>query len=90
MVTLLLLNIYSEGYTVSLDDASRMDRRGHMADSLHYSRLAIDINLFLDGEYLDDTEDHRPFGEYWKSIGGSWGGEFNDGNHYSLSYQGRR
>jgi len=29
-------------------------------------------------------------GEYWESIGGSWGGRFGDGNHYSLKYKGRR
>ena len=27
-------------------------------------------------------------GEYWESIGGSWGGRFNDGNHYSLEHNG--
>jgi hypothetical protein len=26
----------------------------------------------------------------WESMGGSWGGRFNDGNHYSLEHEGRR
>jgi len=46
-------------------------------------RLAIDLNLFKDGEYLTDTEDHRFLGEFWESLGGTWGGRWDDGNHYS-------
>ena len=59
--------------------------------SAHKQRLAIDLNLFLDGEYLTSTEAHRPFGEYWKSIDPEnhvWGGDFDDGNHYSFRYNG--
>ena len=52
------------------------------ASSKHKRKLAIDINLFKDGVYLTSTEDHRPIGEYWQSLGGIWGGDFNDGNHY--------
>ncbi len=58
--------------------------------SLHCDRLAIDINLFRDGKLLTRTEDHYELGEWWESIGGSWGGRFGDGNHYSLSFEGRR
>jgi hypothetical protein len=62
--------------------------------SLHYDGLAVDFNLFRhDGtkwDYKDDTESHRKLGEFWESIGGSWGGRFNDGNHYSLAYGGRK
>lgn len=56
--------------------------------SLHEIGLAVDLNLFKDGRYLASTEDHRPLGEYWESIGGTWGGHFNDGNHYSLEHNG--
>ena len=34
------------------------------------------------------TEDHEPLGEWWESIGGVWGGRFNDGNHYESPYPG--
>jgi len=53
--------------------------------SFHFSRLAIDFNLFIDGEYQKETEAHRPLGEFWEFIGGTWGGRFRipDGNHYS-------
>lgn len=56
--------------------------------STHLLCLAVDINLFKDGVYLDKTEDHTPLGEFWESIGGTWGGRFKDGNHYSLEHNG--
>lgn len=59
-------------------------------NSLHTICLAIDLELFKDGEYLIKTEDHLPLGEYWESLGGSWGGRFDDGNHYSLEHGGRK
>jgi len=61
-------------------------------ESNHKRRLAIDLNLFKDGEYLTETEDHAPLGKYWESLNPlcTWGGHFNDGNHYSIIYQGHR
>ena len=82
MVALLILYAYELGYEVSFGDA--WAKTGHKKDSFHYRRLAIDLNLFLDGDYLKKTEDHKVLGLFWESIGGSWGGRFNDGNHYSL------
>ena len=72
---------YAQGYTLTFGDA--WAKTGHKDGSFHYNRLAIDLNLFKDGEYLDYTEDHKPLGEYWETIGGTWGGRWNDGNHYS-------
>jgi hypothetical protein len=87
-VPLLILCAYELGYEITLGDACATT--GHMKNSLHYIRLAIDLNLFKDGKFLTQTEDHRKLGEFWESIGGSWGGRFNDGNHYSFSWQGRK
>ncbi len=58
--------------------------------SAHKNRLAIDLNLFRDGEYLSATEDHRPLGEWWERQHElcRWGGRFDDGNHYSLFHEG--
>jgi hypothetical protein len=56
--------------------------------SNHLNRLAIDLNLFKDGEFLIATEDHEPLGLFWESQGGTWGGRFNDGNHYSIEHNG--
>jgi hypothetical protein len=91
MVALLLDYAHLRGYDVTLGDAFRDPRvkYGHK-DSLHRKRLAIDLNLFKDGKYLDKTDDHLPLGQFWESIGGSWGGRFNDGNHYSLEHEGMR
>lgn len=58
--------------------------------SLHCDGLAVDFNLFIGGKYCKDTKSHLPLGEYWESLGGSWGGRFEDGNHYSLAHEGRR
>ena len=86
MIGLLIQRAYDTGYELTFGDAYAQD--GHIDGSLHYSRLAVDFNLFKDGVYLTETEDHRELGEFWESIGGSWGGRFNDGNHYSLSHNG--
>lgn len=79
------------GYELTFGDAYRDPRcpYGHKK-SLHKQRLAIDLNLFRDGKWLTSTEDHRELGEFWESIGGSWGGRFEDGNHYSLEHEGIR
>jgi len=87
MIWLLMLYAYEQGYELTFGDAYAKD--GHSENSLHYDRLAVDFNLFKDGVYLKETEDHKPLGEFWEKIGGSWGGRFQDGNHYSLSHDGR-
>ncbi len=83
----LIVYIYSKGYEVTLGDVYSLpcpicNHYGHKAKSKHMDRLAIDLNLFKNGKYLNDTKSHKVFGEYWESIGGIWGGRFNDGNHY--------
>lgn len=91
----LILFAQGEGFTLSLGECWRSPeeciRRG-FADSLHGDRLAIDLNLFIDGEYQTTTAAHAPLGEYWKSLHelARWGGDFGDGNHYSFEYQGRK
>jgi len=84
MVGLLIQWATINGFELTLGDA--WAKTGHSENSLHYKRLAIDLNLFKDGKYLTETKDHEPLGSFWKSIGGSWGGDFKnkDGNHYSL------
>ena len=58
----------------------------HKINSLHYKRLAIDINLFHNGTYLTKTSDHKFAGDFWESlhIQNRWGGRYRDGNHYEL------
>ncbi len=78
------------GYEVTLGEGFDDDGKGHMKGSLHYEKLAQDLNLFIGGVYQTSTEAHKPLGEWWESIGGSWGGRFNDGNHYSFSFGGKK
>jgi hypothetical protein len=97
MVAELINYAYSNGYELTLGDAFRDPRLhgevgvkkgyGHFK-SAHKQRLAIDLNLFKDGKYLTSTEAHKPLGEFWESLGGTWGGRFNDGNHYSIEHNG--
>jgi hypothetical protein len=83
-VAALIDQAHALGYEVTLGDAHHRDPRCPYGSksSRHRARLAIDLNLFRDGEYLRRTEDHRPLGEWWESVGGIWGGRFDDGNHY--------
>lgn len=99
MVADLILFAYERGYELTLGDAYRDPRvfgpvgtRKYYssANSLHKERLAIDLNLFKDGAFLTRTEDHKELGEFWEAIGGTWGGRFNDGNHYSIEHNGRK
>ena len=87
MVAILIIYAYFRGYEVTFGDAWALEGEGrpHKKGSFHYKRLAIDLNLFKDGKFLEDTEDHRPIGTFWKTLGGTWGGDFKrkDGNHYS-------
>lgn len=97
MLPRLIDKAHELGFEVSLGDAYRDPRVfGKVGEKLgygnplsaHKERLAIDLNLFKDGRWLPNTEDHRPLGEWWKEQGGSWGGDFGDGNHYSIEHNG--
>lgn len=79
----------------SPEEAARLAGLGKgIRKSLHTQRLAIDLNLFRNGEFLTKSEDHRPLGEFWKTLHPlcRWGGDFTkpDGNHYSLEHLGRQ
>lgn len=53
--------------------------------SKHLEKLAIDLNLFINGQYVSDKAGHAPLGEYWKSLSpkNKWGGDWGwDANHY--------
>ncbi|MBC8549765.1 MAG: M15 family metallopeptidase [Candidatus Brocadiales bacterium] len=81
----LIQYVYEQGYECTIGDVWAHDR--HKNNSFHYIKLAGDLNLFLDGKYLTETEDHKFLGEYWESLDPlcTWGGDFSrkDGNHYS-------
>jgi len=65
-----------------------------VAHSLHMDRLAIDLNLFKDGEFLTTPEAYIQLGEYWKTLGENYrfGGDFKikDYDHFSITPDGVR
>ena len=100
----LVTHMHEQGYEVRMGEVWRSKaaaednaRRGvGIVNSCHRLKIALDINLFLDGDYLTTTEDHRVFGEFWEGLGAAhgvntcWGGRFKrrDGNHYSIEHNG--
>ena len=99
MTAELLAWAHANGYELTTGDGYRDPRvfgamgvrKGYgESRSAHKHKLAHDWNLFKAGKFLTTTESHRPLGEKWESMGGTWGGRFNsqDGNHYSLAHMG--
>lgn len=67
-----------------------------IASSLHTQRLARDKMLILNGKYTPDAAHYQYAGEVWEAIGPAfgvqtaWGGRFNDANHFSCAWGGRK
>ncbi len=63
-----------------------------IAHSLHTQKLAIDLNLFIAGEFQTSKAAYAPLGAKWKSMHplARWGGDFQspDSDHFSLEYGG--
>ena len=103
LLPLLLLKAQQLGFDIRGGDLFRDPRvhgspgeaggYGHR-NSCHKLKLAIDLNLFKNGEYLSATSDHQELGLWWEQQHPlcRWGGRFKnpDGNHYSLERQGFR
>lgn len=103
LVAKLILQANALGYALtfgetyrSKEEAERLFKLGKgIKNSLHTSRLAIDLNLFKNGVYLTSTKNHEILGKYWESLSTPeytchWGGRFGDGNHYSVGHAGRK
>src|SRR5688500_15386622 len=90
LLGLLIAFVYSHAtWELTLGDGHVSCGHGHMPKSLHYKRLAQDLNLFVGGKYIRDGK-HAAWtviGEYWESLSelARWGGRFNDANHFSLT-----
>jgi hypothetical protein len=102
---------FDMGYLLNFGEAWRPEILAQMykklgkgiTNSLHWSRLAIDLNAYVKVNgiwvYLDASEKwHIPhlekLGELWKSLDkdAAWGGDFSkkDQNHYSFQHNGVR
>lgn len=95
--------INAQGYELSLGEAWRPEITAQwyaehgkgIAHSLHCERLAIDLCLFKDEVYLTESKDYEFAGRYWEALTTMefeccWGGRFGDGNHFSISHDGRK
>jgi hypothetical protein len=94
---------YASGYELTAGELYRTPQQAALnaqsgagiAHSLHTQRLAVDLQLFVNGVYQTDTPAYKPLGDYWKSLDpdAAWGGDFEhrpDSNHFSLSFGGVR
>lgn len=101
LVQLLYHEVEAQGLEFAFDEVTeRLTEKDptsdHRAGSLHHVGLAADILLYRDGVYLTRTEDYTKLGEAWEHLGVTlglslaWGGRFKDGNHFSMSWQGKK
>ena len=85
---------YSQGYALTLGDGYRPDGNGHMKGSLHYVRLAQDLNLFIDGQWIKDGSHPAwlTLATFWKGLDPlcAAGYDFGDANHFSLMHEGKK
>ena len=102
LVGRLIAFAYKEGFELTFGEAYRTPEQAALnaakgsgiSNSLHTKRLAVDLQLFIDGVYQTDSEAYKPLGDYWKTLDpeAAWGGDFTkpDGNHFSLANDGVR
>lgn len=100
LIARLILWSYSKGYELTFGEAYRTPEQAALnaksgkgiSNSLHIQRLAVDMNLFVKGEYKSNSSDYKPLGDYWKTLDPEccWGGDFSkpDGNHFSITFNG--
>jgi hypothetical protein len=93
MLGKLIIRAYELGYELTLGEGYDDDGVGHMKGSMHYIRLAQDLNLFKDGLWLSKGgEMERGFNllhDYWDEMGGAERID-KDLNHFSVQWAGRR
>jgi hypothetical protein len=94
---------FTNGYELTFGEALRTQAQANanavsgagISNSLHLLKLAIDLNLFVNGVYQSDSAAYKPLGDHWKLMHPlcRWGGDFisrPDGNHFSLEHEGVR
>ena len=87
----LILFASKNGIGVTMGDAYAGGKYGHRTRSNHYIRLAVDLNIFVGGEYVSSGEHlvWELLHEYWRHLGGSDTIQ-GDENHFSFKHNGRR
>lgn len=82
MVGKLIIYAYGLGYELTFGDIYPA-RFKHSPTGQHPKGLAIDLNLFLNGLYIQDGTGHDKLHDYWDLLGGS-PRLLNDMNHYMI------
>lgn len=92
----LLQYIFQEGYTCTMGESFRTPEQQAIylkkgltktSNSRHMQRLAVDINIFKDGQLLTKSDDYLPFAKYWQQLspdnvaGAYWGW---DAGHFEM------
>lgn len=103
LVPRLLDKAHEMGFNVTIAEVERPDYTAKKykelgigsENSLHRLKLAIDLNLYIGNRWLTKTEDHAALGKFWESLSTpeyqcTWGGQWGDGNHYSIRHQNMR
>lgn len=64
--------LYFEGYSIKKIGSElrlvKTSRKTKTMASSHLNKLAIDLNLFIDGVYQTENAAYKPLAEYWKSL----------------------
>ena len=87
MIEDLIHYAYQKGYEMTFGDAYA--QTGHKKNSNHYIRLAMDLNLFKNGVWLNDGTGHDKLHDHWDRLGGAERIK-GDLGHYSVEYNGVR
>lgn len=102
----LILWAFANGYEVTAGELQRGQQQheynvanglSKAKASLHLTRMAGDLNLFINGVYTSNTADYKALGDKWVSMHprNRWGGDWNkngdykdekfwDGNHFEM------
>ena len=86
---------FGETFRTKAEATANAKKGTGVRNSNHCYRMAIDLNIFKDGEYLKETKDYKFAGVYWESLNkyNEWGGRWtknrygkpcSDGNHFEM------
>ena len=85
MLAEFIIWVYGKGYEVTIGEVLRTKEqqdiyirqgKSKTSNSQHINKLAADLNLFVNGTYVSNSNAYRALGEEWEKRGGRWGGRF--------------
>ncbi len=93
-ISKLITFAFSKGYELTFGEVYRTEEQQKLyvaqgksktMDSRHLQRLAVDFNIFKDGQLINDPAIIQPIGDFWITLNTDnvWGGDWNR-NHSIL------